>query len=208
MDVLTQSERLQDYLRGFGVWAPLVFLLFQFLQVLIAPIPGNVLTVVGGLLFGFAESFLLSWAAVTAGSLLCFAIGRKLGRAALRKLLKPARFDRYEAFITNDRHKARADMALFLAFLFPFLPDDLLCLLAGVTDLKFRTFVIMVLVARPWGLAAAAFFGAYGTRMPLWATISLLVLCVVAAIFALRNAEKLEAFAMRVIHRLRKTFGR
>lgn len=208
MDIFTQAERLQDYLRGFGIWAPLVFAILQLIQVVITLIPGNVVTLVGGLCFGFWQAFLISWISVTCGSLICFGIGRKLGRTALRKLLKPERFDRYEAFISNDRHKARTDVALFLMLLFPFMPDNLLCLLAGVTELKFRPFVVMVLVARPWGLASAAAFGAFGTRLPLWAIIGLLVVCGVAAFFAIRNAEKLEAFMLRLIQALRHRFGR
>ena len=205
MDIFLDPERLREVLDGFGFWAPIVFAFLQLLQVVIAPIPGNVVTAVGGLLFGLWEAFFLSFAATIAGSMICFSIGRKLGRAAMRKFLKAERFDRYEALMTSDRAKARTGVALFLAMLLPFMPHDLLCFPAGVTDIKFRTFVVIVIVARPWGLLASAGFGAYGGRLPLWGIAALLVLCAAVGFFAMRNAERLEHFGIRLIHRIKRT---
>ncbi len=50
-------------------------------------------------------------------------------------------------------------MFLTLAFLFPFFPDDLLCILAGLSSLSFRCFAVIVLLARPWGLLFASALG-------------------------------------------------
>ena len=199
MPDMLDIERLQRFLESMGFWAPLIFVLLQLLQVVFAPIPGNVITLAGALVFGFWEGFLLSSAAIAVGSLLCFGLGRRLGKAALRKWLKPARFDKYDKFISDEKNKARTYMLLFLCLLFPFMPDDLLCLLAGVTSIRFRTFAIMVVLARPWGLLAAALLGAYGLSLPLWLLIVIGALLLALGILAVRYAKELESWIMAKI---------
>ena len=56
--VMKNPDDLQQYIREEGKWAPLVFIFVQILQVIIAPIPGNVTTLVGGLLFGYTLGFI------------------------------------------------------------------------------------------------------------------------------------------------------
>lgn len=60
LEVFKSTQALQDYVEGFGVWAPLAFILLQLIQVIVAPIPGNVTTLAGGALFGFLPAFLYS----------------------------------------------------------------------------------------------------------------------------------------------------
>ena len=56
-----------------------------------------------------------------------------------------------------------------LVFLFPFFPDDLICILAGLTDIGFLRFLVIVLLTRPWGLLVASAVGSSVISIPLWA---------------------------------------
>ena len=56
--------KFREYVMSFGALAPLAFFFLQFFQVVLAPIPGNVTTIAGGMLFGFLNAFLISTAAV------------------------------------------------------------------------------------------------------------------------------------------------
>ena len=51
--LFSSTERLQEYVRGFGPAAPIIFFVLQAVQVILSPIPGNVTTLAGGALFGF-----------------------------------------------------------------------------------------------------------------------------------------------------------
>lgn len=68
LEIFTSVEALQAYVRGFGAWAPAIFILLQIAQVIFAPIPGNVTTLAGGALFGFWPSFFYSTIAIFLGS--------------------------------------------------------------------------------------------------------------------------------------------
>lgn len=124
----TSAEGLQEYIRRFAPYSHLIFFLLQFLSVVLAPIPSNISAAAGGVLFGTWPSFWLTFGAVMAGSLLVFWLARVLGRDFADRLVSRRLSDRYQDVI-----RAKTDIFLLLAFLFPFFPDDVLCILAGLT---------------------------------------------------------------------------
>ena len=77
----------------------------------------------------------------------------------------------------------KQDMFLFLTMLFPFFPDDALCMLAGLTKIPLGRFVAIMALARPWGLVVAALLGSGSLSLPVWAWAviggaGLLIFCV------------------------------
>ena len=64
--------------------------------------------------------------------------------------------------------REKQEVFLFLALLFPFFPDDMLCILAGLTSIPTRRFAVLVLLTRPWGLVFAALLGSGAFSLPLW----------------------------------------
>lgn len=201
MDVFVDPQKLQDFISGFGIWAPLAFFALQLIQVVLAPIPGNVSGMVGGMILGFWEGFLISYAAVTVGSLLCFLFARKVGRGFLQKRLK--RFEKYDKLLSSEGASARLTVTVALIFLLPFLPDDLVCLLVGLTPLRFRTFVVITLLTRPWGLAVSSFVGAQSFSMPLWLLITLAVVMLAIGVAAVRFAPQLERLALGILNKIK-----
>lgn len=81
------QESLRAYIEDFSPYSHLCFFLIQFLSVILAPIPSNISALAGGVLFGTWVSFLLTFSAVTAGSLLVFSLARGLGRDAVTRLV-------------------------------------------------------------------------------------------------------------------------
>ena len=126
----TSSEGLHEYIRRFAPYSHLIFFLLQFLSVVLAPIPSNISAAAGGVLLGTWPSFWLTFGAVMAGSLLVFWLARVLGRDFADRLVSRRLSDRYQDVI-----RAKTDIFLLLAFLFPFFPDDVLCILAGLTEI-------------------------------------------------------------------------
>jgi uncharacterized membrane protein YdjX (TVP38/TMEM64 family) len=140
---LSDREKTSAFIEGFGPAAPLVFMLVQVLQVLLAPVPGEATGFIGGYLFGVTKGFLLSSIALSMGSIINFGVGRFFGRRYVRKVIPPkylARFDKV----------ARPEGALivFALFLFPGFPKDYLCLFLGLSSLPFKIFVLMATIGR------------------------------------------------------------
>ena len=162
------QEGLRAYIQQFSPYSHLCFFLVQLLSVVLAPIPSNSTALAGGVLFGTWPSFLMTFAAVALGSLLVFTLARGLGREAVNRLVGRKVSEKYREVI-----QAKTDVFLVLAFLFPFFPDDLICILAGLTTIPFRRFLVIALLTRPWGLLAASALGGSALSIPLWAMIPL-----------------------------------
>jgi len=71
---------LQDYFRGFGPGAPIAYLLFVTIEVVVAPIPGLLLYAPGGLIFGAIPGGLLALAGNVLGAGISCLLARRLGR--------------------------------------------------------------------------------------------------------------------------------
>src|SRR6185295_19217774 len=78
---------LKDTVASWGWAAPLVFIGIQAMQVIIAPIPGEITGPVGGALFGTAWGMFYSTVGLTIGTLVCFGLGRMWGEPLIRPWL-------------------------------------------------------------------------------------------------------------------------
>ena len=154
LERLRDAQALRDYLSEQAPWSHLIFFGLQLCSVIIAPIPSNLVAATGGAVFGFWQGFLMTILAVTIGSCTTFWLARTLCKNLADRVIRKKLPEHYLELLDRTR-----DSFLILTFLFPFFPDDLLCIMAGVTDIPFRRFFFIVLLARPWGLVAASAFG-------------------------------------------------
>ena len=93
-----------------------------------------------------------------------------------------------------DLIRRKRDTFLLLAFLFPFFPDDILCILAGLTDVSWKRFLVLCLVARPWGLLVASAVGGSALDIPIWGMVALGVAGVAVFVFAMKYGDRVEAY--------------
>jgi len=181
------EEDLQAYIQRFAPYSHLVFFALQLSSVILAPIPSNLTAAVGGLLFGTWWSFFLTAAAVALGSAVVFQLARVLGRPFAERFVSRKNWDKYAEVFRRKR-----DLFLFLAFLFPFFPDDILCIMAGLTDIPFRRFLLLVVLARPWGLLVACGVGGSALRIPLGGMAALGIAGAAVFLLAMKYGDKLE----------------
>jgi len=208
MDIFVGREALESFMVGLGFWGPFVFFLLQVLQAIIAPIPGNLMTMVGGALFGFWPGFLLAYIGNVVGSLIGFFIVRKAGRPLMIKLVSAERFDKWMETIGTEDAKARTKILLIIMVLFPFLPSDLMCLAVGMTPISFRAFLAILITCRPWGQLGAALLGVRSNLWPQEWLLPLLVAIVIVCIAGVYFAPKLEQFAIKCTQKLTDRFDR
>jgi uncharacterized membrane protein YdjX (TVP38/TMEM64 family) len=136
-------EELRAWIEGFGVLAPVVFTLLQTMQVVVAPIPGQVVALVAGYLFGPVAGTVYSVVGVLTGSAIAFAIADRYGRGFVEETLDDAVLDRFDGFVD------RIGIPGLIAFVaVPGLPDDAICFLAGITNWRLRTFMVAITIGR------------------------------------------------------------
>lgn len=190
----SSQEAMQAYIQRFAPYSHLCFFLVQLLSVVLAPIPSNITALVGGVMFGTWISFFLTFTAVLLGSVVVFVLARNLGQSFVSRVVG----ERVSAKYLDVIH-AKTDVFLVLAFLFPFFPDDLLCILAGLTSISLRRFFFIVLFTRPWGLLFASALGGASFSMPVWGMA--LIGAAGAALFLLgmRYGDRIEGMILSAL---------
>ena len=188
----TSLDGLQTYIETFSPYSHLVFFLIQLASVVLAPIPSNLTAMAGALLFGTLPAFLLTWAAVVVGSTVVFQLARRLGQTFVDRFVSQTISDRYLEIIRRKR-----DVFLAMACLFPFFPDDILCILAGLTEISFPRFLVLVILFRPWGLLVASAVGGSVVAIPLWAMALLGMVGLVIFLLGMKYGDRLEEALLR-----------
>lgn len=184
---INSVDELREVISGAGVWAGVVYFFLQMMTVIVAPIPSNISMMAGALALGFWKAMILGVLAVVAGSMIVFLAARALGRNAIQRFLDKGVMDKYLPVIEEKQ-----DMFLFLTMLFPFFPDDALCMLAGLTNISLGRFTAIMILARPWGLIVAALLGSGSLSLPIWAWVILGAVGVCIFYFALKYSSEIE----------------
>jgi uncharacterized membrane protein YdjX (TVP38/TMEM64 family) len=182
---------LKHTLREWGVLAPVIFIGLQALQVVIAPIPGELTGILGGYLFGQWTGLFYSTIGLTLGSVTAFAVGRWLGTRYGQKLVSPDMW-RKLGFIVE----AEGAILCFVVFVIPGLPKDLACYLFGMSPMPIWVFVVVSTLGRipdTWVLSAQGAHTAAGDYLHL----------ILLTAIALAAALPLYYYRSRLVERLR-----
>ena len=127
--IFRSSTSLQAFIQQFGKYAVMIFVLLQVIQVIIPILPGGISSVAGMLMFGNGFGLLYSCIGLVIGEAIGFLLVRYYG----------------VAFVQLKK-------VLVVTLLLPFAPDDLICLVAGLTKLSFREFMQIVIFLKPWSV--------------------------------------------------------
>ncbi|MGD0230599.1 MAG: VTT domain-containing protein [Syntrophorhabdales bacterium] len=139
-----EGKRLESFLDSLGPYSAVAFVALQAIQVVIAPIPGEVTGFVGGLLFGMLGGTALSTVGLTLGAVLAFWVARYFGSGFIRKVVKREYIERFDSFM--ETHKGLN--ITFVLFLIPGFPKDSLCYLLGLTRMRYLDFILMNVFGR------------------------------------------------------------
>lgn len=156
---MTDPVWIRAQIEMYGPLAPVVFVLVQAGQVVLAPIPGQLLTFVGGYLFGTAYGAVFSLVGAAIGSTIAFLLARRYGRPYVERVITPETLAAFDELVARDGR-----FALFLVFLVPGLPDDAICFMAGVTRLPLWQLVIISVGGRVPGYLLMSYAGAQLAR--------------------------------------------
>lgn len=189
-------ESLRDALLAYGDLAPVVSVFLSAAQVVVAPIPGQLVGVANGYLYGVGWGLAASMIGLAIGSGIAMLLGRSLGRPIVERLVSARTLARLDAIPPR-----RAELVFFLIFLLPALPDDVACFAIGLSPaLSLPRMLVVTVIGRLPGTLAACFLGAYADEMPVAWLVAVVALCVVLGIGLARYGDRVEE---AVVGRLR-----
>jgi uncharacterized membrane protein YdjX (TVP38/TMEM64 family) len=184
--MFTDMNRLMLVINKYHPYDEFAFILLQILQVVAAPIPGELSGFIGGYLYGPIWGTIYSTIGLTLGSWLAFMLARFFGEPLLERVIKKEVFEKFECFM---EHKGL--LVSFLLFLIPGFPKDYLCYIMGMSRIPALTFIIISTVGRIFGTLMLSISGnmAHNRQYVLLAIVAAAGIAVFA--FALYNHERL-----------------
>lgn len=136
----------QLLLTSLGIWGPIFFMMIQIIQVVYPVIPGGLTSIVGHALFGPLYGFIYNFIGIFIGSILSFLLARRYGEIFVKSFVSQETYDKYIGYL--DRGKT-FERFLAAAFVLPGLPDDFFCMVAGLSKLSLKRFIIIAALTKP-----------------------------------------------------------
>jgi uncharacterized membrane protein YdjX (TVP38/TMEM64 family) len=170
-------EAMRTWIEARGAWGELAFIGLQIVQVVIFIVPGGIVQIAGGYVYGLWKGTLLGVIGIALGSLVNFFVGRLLGRPFVESIFKKDRVESIEKVTASGRAAA----GFFLLFAIPGIPKDALCYVAGMSRLGLGMFLAVSTLGRLPGILGSAFVGsaAYAGSF----RVALAVLAVASVLF-------------------------
>jgi uncharacterized membrane protein YdjX (TVP38/TMEM64 family) len=157
----SDPEAVTESIRGYGLWGPAVLCLLFILQTFLAFIPGQVLMVASGYVYGFSGGVLITWASLVAGGQMAFWLARRYGRPFAEKWISPVVLERW------DKSAAGRGIPFYvITLVMPFFPNDAMCYVAGLGNMSHRRFLVANAVGRGIASFLTVVIGAFADRIP------------------------------------------
>ncbi|MGF1676987.1 MAG: TVP38/TMEM64 family protein [Rivularia sp. (in: cyanobacteria)] len=136
-------DNAQQFIKQTGVWSPIVFIVLCAISLILAPLSGSSLFVIGGTLFGKHNAFLLSYIATIIGCSANFWISRKFGRKVAQRFIGKANLDELDKFI----NRFKSNRSIFYIIIIMPLSQDIVSYAIGLTKIKYSHFLIALILS-------------------------------------------------------------
>lgn len=133
-------EEIDQTLEKYGSLGPLAIIGVIILEVIIAPIPGGFIPIVAGALYGVWLGSLYTWTGNVVGSTIAFWLARKLGRPIIKKIVAEKKIIYFDYFLQRNR------FLVWLVYIIPAFPIDIISFALGFSDMKFKRFFKIITI--------------------------------------------------------------
>ena len=201
---INSVEKLQNVILSWGFWGRFGFVLLQLLQVTFIPLPSTVTIIAGTLVYGPLQASLLSLAGILLGSMLAFLLGKVFGKKLVVFMVGEKTCKKWADFLSNAKY------SFFIMMLLPIFPDDVLCLVAGLTNMSWTFFTVTNLIARPIGIFTVSYFGSghlipyHGWGLIVWGILIVLIIAVL--ILSYKYQKQIENFLLKAFRNKKKEY--
>lgn len=151
----TSREDVQTWIQSYGAIAPFVYIAVQTFQVIVFIVPGEIIQIAGGYLFGMWLGSLYSVIGIGLGSAFGFLAARSLGRVFVEEVFGNDRVRQFDSFTSQQGTR----VGFFLLFVIPGIPKDVLTYVGGLSTLRFLSFMGVSMAGRLPGIIGSAVIG-------------------------------------------------
>ena len=192
-DVFSEGgvDRLVERVQNAGPAGVLILLGMQFLQIVVAFIPGEVVQLAAGLMYGPWLGTLFILIGCVISSTVIYQLVHKLGAPFVQGMVSTEHLERFKKF----EETGKLDIIVFVLFLIPGMPKDVFTYLVPLTDMDYKRFIVLTTIGRIPGVLgstyAAAGFANGEFIGPIVVLAVLAIIAVVAIVFRDKIMEAL-----------------
>lgn len=153
-------EAITAYLQSYGMWGPVLLILILSAQVAFAVIPGHIIMITSGYLYGFSEGLLLNLIGMVLVSQIAFVAVRWAGRPLIARLVPAQLLNRW------DQAASQQGFVFFLFFFwFPVVPSNVMNFVAALSSISFWSFLAANFFGRLPGVIGLTLIGSHGLEL-------------------------------------------
>ncbi len=146
-------DRVINDVRQAGPVGFLILLAIQFLQVVVAFIPGEVVQVAAGMIYGPWVGTLIVLVGCVVSSAFVFLLVHKLGAPFVQAMVSEKHMAKFRTF----ENSGKLNIIVFVLFLIPGMPKDVFTYLVPLTHMPLRTFLLLSNIARIPGILVSTY---------------------------------------------------
>ena len=190
-ELARKPDEFRDVILSYGYFGVFVFIFIQVFQVVVAAIPGELIQIAGGFVYGAWLGTLYLSIGVVIGTLAAFYAARLFGYSLIKKIVAEDKLARFKDMMESKK----ADLVISVLFLLPGLPKDFLVYVGGLTPVKPMKFIVITTIAR----LPALFFSAYiGENIQEQDYVRALVISIIAVVLFLLGVINRERIFKRI----------
>ncbi len=168
-------EQISTVMESYGIFAPLIYSGLMALQIIIAFIPGGPLELVAGMLFGGIKGTIFTMIGAVAGTAAVYYLVKLFGRPLVHFFVSEEKMKKFT--ILED--EKRLEFWIFILFLIPGIPKDLLTYIVPLTKMRPLHFILLANIARFPAITASVFMGDSISDGRYW--LCIVIACIAAA---------------------------
>ena len=157
-DWIKSFENIDDvvaFLEKYETQSIFVYIGLQIVQIVISIIPGQVFQMAAGYIYGFWPALLFAMTGALLGTTLSFMLAKALGRDFLHIFFGEEKMSYYIERLNSKKMYA----IVFFLYLIPGIPKDMVSYAAGVSEIKFKPFIIISALGRLPGMIGCLLMG-------------------------------------------------
>lgn len=149
-------ENFIDKIQDLGIWGAIVLVLITAFQVILAFIPGEIVELMAGIMYGPWIGLIICLVGITLGCFIVYYLVKLLGRNFVDKVVNIDAFEKKWKFIGNVK---RLEVIIFSITLIPGIPKDFIAFIIPFTKIKLRRYLVLNAIARIPSILSSTYFG-------------------------------------------------
>jgi uncharacterized membrane protein YdjX (TVP38/TMEM64 family) len=198
LDAFNNLDAIRASFENNRVKAVFIYLAAEILQIIVPILPGQVFQITAGYFFGVLAGLLYSVIGAAVGTTITYYLAHVLGHNAVRVFVKKEKLDRYLAMLNSKK----AYIITFLIYLIPGMPKDLMCYAAGISEMKFKPFLLLSLCGRMFGMSMSLMIGAFYYKGNYVALIIVAIVATALFIVCIINRKAINAWLDKMYDRI------